>query len=217
MQNKKLSDSEKKKVIKEILGEDHSAVGKNFPVFSAVIDYLSTTNDVLSFAELIPSLNSLLSGAAASTIVSSASFLGTLLFPVGQLINAANAYQTGHRMYSYRCIAYTITSWAFEKPLTAGSTRVLSNLRSGTVQANLKVKMEYDKIWHDTSRSVLLKINQMSSEKHIPKNHIRAIFRALGEGGSQQLCRRILSTFENQFDPVVRNIWKSNYSIGFPH
>jgi hypothetical protein len=217
MQSQTLSDYEKKEIIKDILGENHNATGKNFPVFSALIDYISMTNDALSFAELIPSLNSLLSGAIASSIVSSASFIGTLLFPIGQLINVANAYQTGHRMYSYRCIAYTITSWSFEKPLTTGSIRVLSNIRSGPVQKNIKVKMEYDQIWHKTLRSVLLKLNQVSDEKGIPKDHMKLIFRALGGGNPQRLCQKILENFEPLFEPSVRNIWKSNYSIKFPH
>jgi len=216
MQHKKLNDAEKKKLIKEILGESHSAAGKNYPVFSALIDSLSSVNDVLSFADLLPSLNTLLSGTAVSTVVSTASFAGILLFPVAQLINLINANQIGHRMYSYRCIAYATTAWAFDKPNSTGSPRVLSNINSGPIQKRQTATMEYNKLWRDTSTSVLQKLNTTSIQKNIPKSHLKAIFRALGGTQPEQLCLTLLTHFEKEFDSNTRNIWKSNYKIRYP-
>jgi len=216
MQNNQLSDADKKKLIQDILGKNHNAAGQNYLVFSALIDSLSTVNDVLTVAELLPSLNTLLSGATASTVVSTASFAGILLFPVAQLINLINANQIGHRMYSYRCIAYTTTAWAFDKPNPTGSPRVLSNINSGPIQKRQAAAMEYNKLWRETSISVLQKLNTTAVQKNIPKSHLKAIFRALGGTQPDKLCLTLLTHFENQFDSNTKNIWKSNYKIRYP-
>ena len=217
MQHKKLSDAEKKKLIQDILGQNHSAAGKNFPIFSALIDTLGNTNDVLSFAELIPSLNTLLSGATISRIVSTASFAGALLFPVAQLINVINAYQIGHRMYSYRCIVYTTTAWAFDKPIPSSSARILSNISAGPVRKRQAATMEFNKLWRETSISVQEKLNTIAIQKKIPKDHLKAIFRILGGNQPDKLCLALLTQFEEQFDFNTRNIWKSNYSVSYPN
>lgn len=216
MSNNKLTDEEKRKIIQDVLGKDSNAVGKDFPMFSALADYLSTTNDVLSFAELVPSFNSLLSGAVTSTIVSTASFIGVLLFPFIQLINIINAYQIGHRMYSYRCVAYTITSWAFDKPKVPGSARILSNINSGPIQKRQSATKEYNKLWQETSLKVLNNLNVTSAQKKIPTSHLKAIFRALSGNQADKLCESILIHFEKNFDSNTRNIWKSNYKIRYP-
>lgn len=217
MPNKKLNDTEKKKIIQDILGKNHSAVGQNYPVFSALNDGLSTANDVLTFAELIPSLNTLLSGSVVSTVVSTASFIGILLFPVAQFINLIKANQIGHRMYSYRCIAYTTTAWAFDKPNPTGSPRILSNINSGPIQKRSSATMEFHKLWRETSASVLKELNLISVQKKIPLSHIKAIFRALGGTQPDKLCLELLTQFEKKFDNITRNIWKSNYKIRYPH
>lgn len=216
MQHKRLSDDEKKKIIQDVLGKNNNAIGKNFPIFSALIDQLSNVNDVLLFAELIPSLNTLLSGSIASTVVSTASFSGVLLFPVAQLINVINAYQIGHRMYSYRCIAYTITAWAFDKPTPFGSARILSNIKSGPIRKRLEATMEYNKLWRETTVSVLNSLNVILIKKKIPEEHLKTIFRALAGDQPDKLCLALLTSFENQFDSNTRNIWKSNYSVRYP-
>lgn len=216
MDRNKLSDTEKKKIIREILGENHHAAGKNFPIFSALMDNLGHVNDALSFAELLPSFSTFLSGSVASAVVSTASFAGVILFPVVQLINVINANQIGHRMYSYRCIAYTTTAWAFDRPVASGSSRVLSNISSGAIQKRQRATTEYNNVWRETSSSVLNKLNVVCEQKNIPKNHIKAIFRALGENNPDKLCAEILVHFEKDFDGVTRHIWRRNYSIRFP-
>ena len=217
MKTQKLTDLEKKKLIKEILGENHNEAGNNYPLFSTLIDGLSDINDALTVAELLPSLNTFLTGATASTIVSTASFAGILLFPVAQLINVINAYQIGHRMYSYRCIAYTVTAWAFGKTAPSGSARILSNINSGPIQKPQAATMEYNKLWRDTSISVEQKLNSNLAQKKIPKEHLQAIFRVLGGNQPDKLCLALLMQFENEFDSNTKNIWKSNYAVRFPH
>ena len=216
MADSKLTDEEKRKIIQDVLGKDSNALGKNFPMFSTLADYLSTTNDVLSFAELLPSFNSLLSGAVTSTVISTASFAGILLFPFIQLINIINAYQIGHRMYSYRCVAYTITSWAFDMPKVPGSNRVLSNINSGPIQKHQSATKEYNKLWQETSLKVINNLNVVSAQKKIPITHLKAIFRALSGNQPDKLCESILIDFEKNFDSNTRNIWKSNYKIRYP-
>ncbi|MBL1277474.1 MAG: hypothetical protein COB30_015440 [Ectothiorhodospiraceae bacterium] len=216
MQHNILSDSEKKKIIQDILGENHNAIGQNFPVFSALIDSLSNANDILSLAELIPSLNTLLSGAVTSTLISAASFAGILLFPVTQMVNLVNAKQIGHRMYSYRCIAYTTTAWAFDMTIPTGSAKILSNISSGPIQKSSSATMEYNNLWRKTSTSVLHKFSKISEQNNVPTSHLKAIFRALGGLQTDKLCLTLLTQFEKQFHSNTRNIWKNNYKIVFP-
>jgi len=216
MTNNKLTDEEKRKTIKDVLGKDSTAVGKNFLLFSALADNLSTANDILSFAELVPSFNSLLSGTVASTAVSTVSFVGILLLPFVQLINIINAYQIGHRMYSYRCVAYTITSWVFDKPKVPGSARILSNINSGPIQKRQSATKEYNKLWLETSLNVLNNLSAISTQKKIPIAHMKAIFRALSGNKADKLCESVLIHFEKDFDSNTRNIWKSNYKIRYP-
>ena len=216
MYNKKLSDQEKKKLIKDILGNNHSAVGKNFPIFSKLIDGLGAFNDAMSAAELIPSLNTLLSSPVASSIVSNASFFGVLLFPVAQTINLINANQTGHRLYSYRAIAYTITAWTFGKPVPMQSARIISNMTTGFPSKSKEEIAEYHAVWKSTSASVIQQLNQIPMKTNVSKGHVLAIFRALGNNDANTLCLELLKSFEQQIkDANVKRVWVSNYRIGY--
>lgn len=47
MNETKMSDLEKKEIIKDILGENHNSVGKHFPIFSEMMDGVGTFNDAL--------------------------------------------------------------------------------------------------------------------------------------------------------------------------
>ena len=109
MKGKILNDLEKRKLIAEVLKIDPNFLGKNYKTFSVFIDNISRSSDALTVAELLPYLNSILSRPMASAIMSNLSFVGVLLFPLGQLINVVNTYQSGHRMYAYRSIGYAIT------------------------------------------------------------------------------------------------------------
>ena len=211
----KLSDQEKKEIIKSILGANHNAVGKHFPIFSEMMNGLGTFNDALTFAELLPTLSTWLSGAAVTSITSAAAFSGTILFPFQQTINLINANETGLRAYSYRAISYTITAWAFDKLKSTSSPRILSNLTSGPYTTTKDVA-EYHKVWRETSISVLTKLELICIQKKIKKQYLKTVFKALGQGSPEKLSVLILKGFEKEFSHVAKHIWSSNYSVVFP-
>lgn len=215
MGKKKLTDAEKKVILTDILGADHHSVGKNFPIFSEMIDGLGHFNDTMAFVELIPVLNTWLSGPLVSSTLSKASIAGVFLFPVQQMINLLNANETGLRMYSYRAISYTMTAWAFGKKKPMQSQQILSNIQSGPFRS-VKTIEAYNKIWRETATSVLLKIDQICKKKGIDKEQLKTVFKAFGHGSPQKLSIVILKGFEKEFSPVSRPIWASNYSIPYP-
>lgn len=66
MAYQKLSDAEKKQLLKDVFGEKHSSVGQNFPFYSKLIDRLDKFNDIVAIAELLPGVNALASGPGIS-------------------------------------------------------------------------------------------------------------------------------------------------------
>lgn len=215
MTQKKMTDAEKKKIIRDVLGANHNAVGNHFPIFSEMMNGLGTFNDVISFAELIPALNGWLSGSVVSSVVSKASFAGILLFPFQQMINLVNANETGLRAYSYRAISYSVTAWSFNRPMPLSSPQIISNINSGPYRST-RSNDEYHKVWRETSFSVIRRIELVCLQKKINKEHLKLVFKALGQGSAEKLSVLILQGFENEFSSVSRHIWASNYSVAYP-
>lgn len=215
MKKKKLSEAEKKEIIKSILGANHSATGQHFQLFSEMITGLGYVNDAASFAELLPALSSWLSGARVSTITSTASFAGVLLFPLQQLINLINANETGLRFYSYRAISYTITAWAFDKPRPLSSPQIMFNVRNGPY-TEVQGKSRYGQVWQETAFSVTNKIKQTCLQKKINEKNMKTIFKALSKGKPESLSLLILQGFENEFSHITKGMWKSNYNVLYP-
>lgn len=211
-----LNEAEKRRIITEVLGENHNVVGKNYKVLSAFVENIAKTSDALSVAELLPYLNSILLRPTATAFISNLSFVSVLLFPLGQLINMVNAYQVGHRMYAYRSIAYTITAWAYNRPVPSGSPQILHNIRTGDIRRGSDTITEYNKVWKETSSSVIKKLDLMALEYKVPKDKLKVIFRVFGENRMDKLCRDILVSFENQLNTTYRNVWRSNYSVCYP-
>lgn len=216
MKGKILNDLEKRKLIAEVLKIDPNLLGKNYKIFSVFIDNISRSSDALTVAELLPYLNSILSRPMASAIMSNLSFVGVLLFPLGQLINVVNAYQSGHRMYAYRSIAYAITAWAYDKPILTGSQRILLNAKTGDIKKTAQIITEYNKVWRETSSSVIRKLDLMALEAKVPKDKFKLIFRIFGDNKMDKLCRDILVSFENEFNTTYKNVWKSTYTVCYP-
>lgn len=215
MNQKKMTDAEKKEILKNILGTKYHSAGKNFPIFSEMMDGLGTFNDVLSFVELVPVLNTWLSGSVVSAVVSRASIAGVFLFPFQQMINLLNANETGLQMYSYRSISYSLTAWAFNKPKPMSSPQIISNIRSGPYRS-VKSIDEYHKVWRETSISLVNKIELVCLQKKINKDYLKVVFKALGHGSPEKLSVLILHGFESEFSPVTRHIWASNFSVVYP-
>lgn len=148
---KNLTDKEKDQLLKEILGEKYNSAGDNLPVLKNVIDVIGYVDTSLTVAELLPIVNTILSGSRVLTVVASgASVFSIFLFPVASMISIIDAYQSGHKMYAYRAIAYTLTAWAYNKPIPPSSMRILSNLRTGNLVAREKIVNEYKQVWAKT-------------------------------------------------------------------
>lgn len=214
MSASQLNEYEKKELVKNILGNDFHMVGNRFPVFSRMLDGLAYLSDSLTAAELIPTLSRFLSGSIPTSVMSTASFMAAVVQPLQHFVNLVNVNETGLRMYSYRAVAYTLTAWAFGKPVPGQSARIMLNLGSGDFRATGRER--YGKVWGETSRNVLVSLRQVCLARDIPESHLKVVFKALGNGDPARLSRHILEGFEGRLNTTVRNIWKSGYSIGFP-
>ena len=215
--NKTLSDTEKEELLKQVLGPEYSKAGKHLPVLKNAIDVIGKIDHSLSFAELIPAIETVLSGSRILSFVArGASTVSIFLFPVTSLIDVINAYQVGHRMYALRCVAYTITSWAFDKAVPSSSMRILSNLRNSAPVAKPSTIQEYNQLWKKTSNDTIVKINSELAAKNISKKVLKISMRALAKNNPVLLCDLIMKGFENKLSPIVLLTWKSNYSIKYP-
>lgn len=215
--NKKLTEKEKVDLLREILGEKYSSVGNNLPLLKNVIDTIGYIDSSMSAAQLIPYVNTIITSSRLMTFVgSSASFLSIFLFPVAAMISAINAYQVGHQMYAYRAIAYTLTAWAFNKPIPNSSLRILLNIREGGLVANQSAVAEYKKVWETTSKAVLNKIDVELRLKNIPMDAMKVVLRAAANNNEQTLCELIMKGFEGEMSNITNITWKSNYNIRFP-
>ena len=216
--NKKLTDKEKVDLLREILGEKYSAVGNNLPLLKNAIDTIGYIDTSFSAAQLIPYVNTVITSSRLMAFVGSgASFISIFLFPVATMINVINAYQVGHQMYAYRAIAYTLTAWAFNKPIPNSSQRILLNIRSGGLVANLSAVTEYKKVWENTSRAVLSKIDIELRLKNIPKDAMKVVLRSSANNNEQVLCELIMKGFESKMSNITNLTWKRNYGIRFPN
>lgn len=218
---KRLTDREKEQLITEALGHEYTRVGNNLPVLKGVIDFIGDADSVFTIAQLIKYSNVLITGSRFMTVVANgASVLSIFLSPIANLITIINAWQTGHQMYAYRAIAYTLTAWAFNKPVPTASNHMLSNLRSagprgGPTRSPAVVK-EYNKVWQETSRKVMSQINVGLTSKNVPNDAVKIILRATGNNKEQKLCEMLLRGFEDQFNSIPKITWKSLYKIRFP-
>jgi hypothetical protein len=213
----RLSDKEKEDLLKEILGAEYSSVGNNLPILKSAIDVIGHFDTAFSLAELVPFINNALSSSRVFGFVASgASVFSIFMFPVASMISVINAYQVGHQMYSYRAIAYTLTAWAFGKPIPVSSQKILSNLREGNLVAKQKIASEYKQLWQKTSQSVLTKLNSELTSKKIPKEAVQIILRAISNDNPQVLCELLEKGFEDKMSHITKLTWKSNYSIKFP-
>ena len=214
---RKLTDKDKKELLKEILGKSYNNSGQNFRIFSNVIDYVGYTDTTLTLAELIPAANVYISGnAVISFAASGATVLSIALFPVAAMISVINAYQTGHKHYSLRAIAYTVTAWAFNKPVPVSSPRILRNIRSGIYVRGNSVENEYNKVWRNTSKEVIRILNSQAAIHKTSKAVLQLVFRAMVDNNEKKLCSLILKGFEKDLQYIEKRIWRSTLTITYP-
>lgn len=214
---KSLTDKEKDELLKQTLGREYTKAGKNLPTLKTAIDIIGKVDDTLSFAELIPAIETVLSGSRIlSFVASGASTISIFLFPVASMIDIIDAYQVGHKMYALRCVAYTITSWAYDKPIPSASMRIISNLRNTAPVAKPGTIREYNQLWKKTSSDTIVKIITELAAKNIPSKALKIALRALSNNNPVMLCDLIMKGFERKLSPIVVLTWKSNYSIKYP-
>ncbi len=213
---KTLSNEEKKKILKDILGESHSSVGRHFAVFSAIMDYVGYGTDAVSFAELVPAAGRFLAGTGVSAVASNVSFASILLFPFTQMINIISANETGRRKYTYVAIAYTVVSWTFNDPRIFESKRRFGNLSSGFPVVSKKELSLYREDWREAMVSVLLNLEMTLRTKQITKQQLQILFKAISGANRQKLCLQIFQGFEREFSHTTKNIWRSEYKMLYP-
>lgn len=213
------TDREKIAIIKEALGAKYEVAENNLPLLKEIMDRVDKIDNGFSIVELIPYFNRILDLKIFSIMAEGASVLSIFFFPVSALIDVINAYQTGARMYSYRAIAYDLTSWAFNDAPAHSSQKILSNLVSGfPVPPNKsRALKEYKEAWKKSETDVVLKMKSITIQYSIPEEVMKLFVRALASNNRQILCQSILKGFEKQFN-FVQDLWawKSGYSIKYP-
>lgn len=213
----KLSAKEKEALLKEILGKDYATAGNHLPILNGLIDKIGYVDNFFTLAELIPILNKILSVRIFAMTASGASILSIFLFPVGAMIAVINASESGKRMYTFRAIAYAITSWAFDKPVLTGSSRVMANARSGFPVIQKREITERELAWKKSSNDAINKMKAVALEKNIPVKGLKAFLRMISDNNQQKCCDILLKGFEKEFSGASLKVWKSNYSISYPN
>lgn len=215
--NKPLSDKEKDELLKQVLGREYTKAGNTLPALKTAIDIIGNVDDGLSLAELLPAVESVLSGSRILSVVAEgSSILSIFLFPVSAMIDVINAYDVGRKMYAYRCVAYTVTSWAFDTPNPSGSMRILSNMRHTAPVVPASELKKYNQLWKKTASETIVKLTTVLVSKNIKSEVMKIALRALSKNNPALLSEMIMKGFESKFDAVSVITWKHNYSIRYP-
>ncbi len=212
-----LTDKEKDDLLKQVLGEDYTAAGRNLPLLKGLIDKIGKVDSLFTLTELLPLVNRILSVRVFSYMASGASIVSIFFMPIATMIDIINAYQAGRRMYAYRAIAYALTSWAFSKPILTNSRRLIIQAKTGMPRVDAKELIEYDKAWKKSSNDVVNKMNSIAITNDVPKEAIKIFLRTISDNNEQKLCEIIMKGFEKKFSFIELNVWKSNYKIGYPN
>lgn len=213
-----LTDKEKNEILKDALGSDYNAAGNNLPILKNVIDKIDLVDNGFSFVELIPVFNRILDLKIVSVVAEGASVLSIFLFPVSALIDILNAYETGARLYSYRGVAYTLTSWAFGDVPVHSSRTILNNLSAGRlVPPDLKYTIEmYNKAWKKAESDTLSKMNSITAQNKINPAYLKLFICALADNNRQKLCLDILRSFEKKLSFQDNIVWRAGYKLIYP-
>lgn len=215
--NKPLTNKEKDVLLKQVLGREYTKAGNSLPVLKTAIDIIGNVDDGLSLAELLPAVESVLSGSRIlSFVAEGTSIFSIFLFPVSAMIDVINAYNVGHKMYAYRCVAYTVTSWAFDVSNPSGSMRILSNMRHNAPVVPASELKKYTQLWKKTASETIAKLTTVLITKNIKSEVMKIALRALAKNDPALLSEMIMRGFESKFDSITILAWKHNYSIRYP-
>lgn len=202
-------------LLKELLGRDYYTAGNNLPILAKVIGFVGNTNDLFSLIDIIPKINTILAGSRVLSFVSSgASTFSIVMFPVSTMISIINAYESGLKMYSYRAVAYTITAWAFDKPVPPSSRKIMHNIRhAAPVRPESELRL-MESTWKKTSQSVIIEINNYLFAKNISKDTFKIMLRSMCDNNEQKLCELIMKGFDQNISSFhIKQVWQSNYRL----
>lgn len=216
--HQQLTDQEKTKILKEVLGSKFETAGDNLPLLKELMDDLDKIDKGFSAWELIPVFNKILELKVFSILAEGASILSIFFFPISALIDVINAYGTGARHYSYRAIAYSLTAWAFNDAPVHSSQTMLSNLRTGfPVPPDMKYTLkQYNEGWRKAETDAVLKIRNIAIHNKIAEASLKLFMRALAGNNRQHLCEGILRGFEKRLSFQDKITWRAMYSIKYP-
>lgn len=217
-QNAVQTDSEKKELIREIIGNDVEIARKDFIAYSKVINYIGKVDDVFTFSEFLPLASRILQSPLIRFVSSGASFLSIFLFPFNGFIKVWNAHQVHLTMYSYRAASYAITAWAYSDPIPSESQAILKN--SSTLNPSnsffREKRRERDSAWRQAAHASIDSMERYCADHYLDDEHVKLVFRALSDGSRGKLSELIMRGFEDKIPVVARRIYVSNYGINYP-
>lgn len=212
------TESEKKELLREILGKDAEISEKNFAAYSKVINYIGKADDAFTFAEFIPIASRIFQSPLIRFASSGASFLSIFLFPFDSFIKLWNASQVGLTMYSYRASSYAITAWAFLDPIPTQSQAILKNASLlNPSHSHLKEKRrERDAVWNQAACSSVEAMEKYCKEHEFDRRHVKLVLRALSDGSRGRLSELLMRGFEDKVPAAARKVYVSNYGVNYP-
>jgi hypothetical protein len=205
----KLTHQQKKKLIIRTLQADYNLKGQNLKIIDSALNILGKTSDALSIAEATTLLTE---GSMLAGVASGIGFASTMLFPVGGVIMLQNANETRERLYGLRGIAYTITAWAFDKPIPKGSPKYIG-FSKGLSARDLN---RLHKAWKDVSLYTIKWLQNEARGKKVQEKSLKLLYRALADDGPRKLCLKIRKGMENKLDHIGKIFWKSEVKTLYP-
>lgn len=215
IQGKGMTSSTINGQLNDLLLEIRVKTGNNAPGFTDFMSKLSALTDTQSAAQLIPTLRKLLDHGPSAKFFGAANVVNIFLSPFQNVINLINANETGLSFYAYRAIAYTVTAWAYNHTIPSESSTVLNNTQKGMGHTYGGIN-SYVSTWQKSSTNALGGIRKFCKEKNIPEDHMKIMLIAISSEKPHILSQLIMESYEEKIQFVVRNIWKSGYSIRYP-
>jgi len=184
-----LSDVEKKKLVLATLQADFNLHGEHLKILSKVMEKIGYVDDTLTLVEIAGFISEgTLLASAASTIN-----VVTLFFsPIAGILMLVNANESAERTYGMRAVAYTITAWAYNEFVLAGSDRILQNMQQGFPRVPAKKIQRYNIAWKKASNAMLAHFASLTISKKISKRSLQILLKALGDNDKRALCLEIM-------------------------
>jgi len=213
-----ITEQQKKRITKNILEQNYHVRGERLKILQRAISILGHVNDAATLAEIAGFLSE---SGTVGTLSNITSIVAIILFPVDQLINLLNAYDSGLRMFCFRSIAYTYTAFAFNDPPPKPSREIIKNKRvvgpgyEGTEIIEKDIA-EFKVEWDKTSKSVYREIKKYIESKVMHEKGYRILLKSLLSEDKREFCKKLLFGFEDRVGHTALYTWKRNYRILYP-